>query len=179
ARELPGKLGRAISNGKKKAVDGIKSMGNSMINQLEKVVNGLIRGLNNVTGKLGITATVKEWSAPKFSTGTGASSSLVRNGAIAQDTLATVGDRGFGNGRGTRELVQYPNGTTGLYDNDATIFAPKGTIIYNNKQTEDILAGIPQFSTGTGMGSGAKNGNNKSNKKGLLGRSEERRVGKK
>src|SRR5699024_7276127 len=50
-----------------------------------------------------------------------------------------------------------------------TIFAPKGTIIYNNKQTEDILAGIPQFSTGTGIGSGAKNGNNKSNKKGLLG----------
>lgn len=169
AKQLPGKLGRAISNGKKKAVDGIKSMGNSMINQLEKVVNGLIKGLNNVTGKLGITATIKEWSAPKFSTGTGATSSLVRNGAIAKDTLATVGDKGRGNGSGTRELVQYPNGTTGLYDNDATIFAPKGTIIWNNKQTEDILAGIPQFSTGTGIGSGAKNGNNKSNKKGLLG----------
>src|SRR5699024_7501386 len=50
-----------------------------------------------------------------------------------------------------------------------TIFAPKGTIIWNNKQTEDILAGIPQFSTGTGVGSGTKDGKNKSNKKGLLG----------
>src|SRR5699024_5633345 len=125
----------------------------------------LIKGLNNVTGKLGITATVKEWSAPKFSTGTG-SGSLTRNGAIAQDTLATVGDRGIGNGRGTRELVQYPNGTTGLYDNDATIFAPKGTIIWNNKQTEDIIAqaSMPKFSTG----SGAKNQNTKK-KKGLFG----------
>ncbi|MEY8560119.1 tape measure protein [Jeotgalicoccus halotolerans] len=169
AKKLPSKLGNAIKNGKQKAVDGIKAMGNSMLNQLEKVINGLIKGLNNVTGKLGITATVKEWTAPKFSTGTGATSSLVRNGAIAKDTLATVGDKGRGNGTGTRELVQYPNGTTGLYDNDATIFAPKGTIIWSNKQTEDILAGIPQFSTGTGVGSGTKDGKNKSNKKGLLG----------
>lgn len=166
AKQLPSKLGNAIKNGKQKAVDGIKAMGNSMINQLEKVVNGLIKGLNNVTGKLGITATVKEWSAPKFSTGTGATSSLVRNGAIAKDTLATVGDKGRGNGAGTRELVQYPNGTTGLYDNDATIFAPKGTIIWNNKQTEDILAqsSMPKFSTG----SGAKNQNTEK-KKGLFG----------
>lgn len=169
AKQLPSKLGNAIKNGKQKAVDGIKAMGNSMLNQLEKVINGLIKGLNNVTGKLGITATVSQWSAPKFSTGTGATSSLVRNGAIAQDTLATVGDKGRGNGVGTRELVQYPNGTAGIYDQDATIFTPRGTVIYNNKQTEDILAGIPQFSTGTGAGSGAKDGNNKSNKKGLLG----------
>lgn len=165
AKELPGKLGRAISNGKQKAVDGIKSMGNGMINQLEKVVNGLIRGLNSVTNKIGITATIKEWNAPKFSRGT-SGGSMTRNGAIAQDTLATVGDRGVGNGRGTRELVQYPNGTTGLYDNDATIFAPKGTIIWNNKQTEDIItqASMPKFSTG----SGAKNQNTKK-KKGLFG----------
>src|SRR5699024_510787 len=81
-----------------------------------------------------------------------------------------VGDRGIGNGSGTRELVQYPNGITGLYDNDATIFAPKGTIIWNNKQTEEILAKNPQFSTGTVGGSGTtKKTAPKKEKKGFFG----------
>src|SRR5699024_5402004 len=144
AKELPGKIKDAIIKGKDKAVDGIKELANSMGSKLEETINGVIGGLNSILSKLGIDG-LKEISIPKFSTGTGRGS-LTRNGAIAQDTLATVGDRGIGNGSGTRELVQYPNGITGLYDNDATIFAPKGTIIWNNKQTEEILAKNPQFS---------------------------------
>src|SRR5699024_9861583 len=143
-------------------------LGNSMGSKLEDVVNGVIGGLNSILSKLGIDG-IKEINIPKFSTGTGRGS-LTRNGAIAQDTLATVGDKGIGNGSGTRELVQYPNGITGLYDNDATIFAPKGTIIWNNKQTEEILAKNPQFSTGTVGGSGTtKKTAPKKEKKGFFG----------
>lgn len=154
AKELPGKLGSAISNGASKAVDGVKSLGNKMTGKLGSVVNGVIGGLNSITSKIGIDTTISEWSVPTFSTGTGQGSpsgKLTKNGKIAMDTLATVGDKGKGNGKGTRELVHYPNGKVGLYDNDATIFAPKGTTIFSNQETESLLNQIPRFSEGTGL----------------------------
>ncbi len=154
AKQLPGKLGSAISNGASKAVDGVKSLGNKMTGKLGSVVNGVIDGLNSITGKIGISSTISKWNVPTFSTGTGQGSpsgKLTKNGKIAMDTLATVGDKGKGNGKGTRELVHYPNGKVGLYDNDATIFAPKGTTIFSNKETESMLGQIPKFSEGTGL----------------------------
>lgn len=160
AKELPGKLGSAISNGASKAVDGVKSLGNKMTEKLGSVVNGVIGGLNSITSKIGIDTTISEWNVPTFSTGTGQGSpsgKLTRNGKIAADTLATVGDKGKGNGKGTRELVHYPNGKVGLYDNDATIFAPKGTTIFSNQETEALLGQIPKFSEGTGLWASIKN----------------------
>ena len=152
AKQLPGKLGSAISNGASKAVDGVKTLGNKMVEKLGGVVNGVIDGLNSITGKIGISATIDKWNVPTFSTGTGSpSGKLTKNGKIAADTIAKVGDKGPGNGKGTRELVHYPNGKVGLYDNDATIFAPKGTTIFSNKETEAMLGQIPRFSTGTGL----------------------------
>ena len=160
AKALPGRLGSAIRNGASKAVNGVKSLGNSMVRQLGRVVNGVIKGLNSITSKIGITATISEWNVPQFSRGTGQGSptgNLTRNGKIAMDTLATVGDKGPGNGPGTREMVRYPNGKVGLYDNDATIFAPKGTTIFSNQETEALLGQIPQFSEGTGFFGKIKN----------------------
>src|SRR5699024_1293972 len=157
AKELPGKLGSAIRNGASKAVDGVKSLGNKMTGKLGDVVNKVIGGLNSVTSKIGISAKISEWKVPKFSTGTGSpSGKLTKNGKIAMDTIATVGDKGKGNGKGTRELVHYPNGKVGLYDDDATIFAPKGTTIFSNKETEALLGQIPKFSEGTGLWSKIK-----------------------
>src|SRR5699024_2786868 len=152
AKQLPGKLGDAIANGASKAVDGVKTLGNKMVEKLGGVVNGVIDGLNSITSKIGISATIDKWNVPTFSTGTGSpSGKLTKNGKIAADTIAKVGDKGPGNGKGTRELVHYPNGKVGLYDNDATIFAPKGTTIFSNKETEAMLGQIPRFSTGTGL----------------------------
>ena len=160
AKQLPGKLGSAISNGASKAVDGVKSLGNKMTGKLGSVVNGVIDGLNSITGKIGISSTISKWNVPTFSTGTGQGSpsgKLTKNGKIAMDTLATVGDKGKGNGKGTRELVHYPNGKVGLYDNDATIFAPKGTTIFSNRETEAMLGQLPKFSEGTGLWASIKN----------------------
>ena len=160
AKQLPGKLGSAISNGASKAVDGVKSLGNKMTGKLGSVVNGVIDGLNSITGKIGISSTISKWNVPTFSTGTGQGSpsgKLTKNGKIAMDTMATVGDKGKGNGSGTRELVHYPNGKVGLYDNNATIFAPKGTTIFSNKETEAMLGQIPKFSEGTGLWASIKN----------------------
>ncbi|AQL56414.1 tape measure protein [Abyssicoccus albus] len=160
AKALPGRLGSAIKNGAHKAVSGIKSLGNKMAGSLGNVVNGVIKGLNSITSKIGISAKISEWTVPKFSRGTGQGSptgKLTRNGKLAMDTIARVGDKGPGNGKGTRELVHYPNGQVGLYDNDATIYAPKGTTIFNNKETESLLNQIPKFSKGTGFSGTIKN----------------------
>src|SRR5699024_5596129 len=152
-KKLPGKMKDALVNGKNKVKDGIKELGNSMASKLGDVVNGVIGGINTVMEKIGIEKRLSKWDVPTFSTGTNGQGSptgrLTSNGKIAMDTLAVVGDRGRGNGEGTRELVHYPNGQVGLYDNDAMIFAPKGTTIFNNQQTEDILNQVPQFSLGT------------------------------
>src|SRR5699024_4440480 len=159
-KQLTVKLGSAISNGASKAVDGVKSLGNKMTGKLGSVVNGVIDGLNSITGKIGISSTISKWNVPKFSTGTGQGSpsgKLTKNGKIAADTIAKVGDKGPGNGKGTRELVHYPNGKVGLYDNDATIFAPKGTTIFSNKETEAMLGQLPKFSEGTGLWGKIKN----------------------
>lgn len=160
AKALPGKMKDALIAGKNKVADGIKSLGNSMASTLGKVVNGVIGGINTVMSKIGIKKSISQWSVPAFSRGTGQGSPsgrLTRNGKIAMDTLATVGDKGPGNGKGTRELVHYPNGQVGLYDKDATIFAPKGTTIFNNKQTEELLGQLPKFSKGTGFWGNIKN----------------------
>ncbi len=167
ARELPGKLGAAIKNGASKAVDGIKSLGNSMVNQLGKVVNGIIRGLNSITSKLGITATVSEWSVPKFSTGTGGSKGVMagaaarfstgtRNGRIAQDMLGVVNDRGPGNGRGgaVQELIEDKSGNLfAPRGKDVTVQLDKGDKIYSGAETQSLKSAgfLPKFSQGTGV----------------------------
>lgn len=164
AKALPGKIKKAIIDGKSKAVEGIKSLGNSMVDKLGEVVNGVIGGINKVMEKIGIDKSISEWPVPSFSTGTqqgSPSRKFVRNGRIAEDTMALVGDRGPGNGKGTREIVEFPNGKVGLFDNNQTIFAPKGTRIFNNRQTEDILANIPRFSIGTWVKDKYQKGKNK------------------
>lgn len=149
AKALPGKMKDAIIAGKNKAVDGIKSLGNSMTTKLGDVVNGVIGGLNTVLDKVGIKSDIQPWDPPSFSTGTGASSPLTRRGAIAYDTMAVVGDRGPGNGKGVREIVEYPNGAVNLFEKETETYLPKGSKVYNNRQSEKI---IPHLSTGTGAG---------------------------
>lgn len=149
AKALPGRIKDAIVAGKNKAVDGIKSLGNSMTSKLGDVVNGVIGGLNTVLGKVGVKSDIKEWTPPSFSTGTGAKSPLTRRGAIAYDTMAVVGDRGPGNGKGVREIVEYPNGAVNLFEKETETYLPKGSKVYNNRQSEKI---IPHLSTGTGAG---------------------------
>ena len=146
AKELPSKIGNGIKNGAGKAVDGVKSLGNKMIDKLGGVVNGTIGGINTVTDKLGIGKKVKEWKVPKFSTGT-------KNGALANNSLITVGDKGKGNWKGTRELVQFPNGQTHLFNDETTFHAPAGTKVFSNYETEHMLGNAPlKFSEGTGVG---------------------------
>ncbi|OHR80472.1 hypothetical protein HMPREF3239_00250 [Staphylococcus sp. HMSC34C02] len=144
-----------MSNGLKKIIKKIKGHITGMVDAVKKSLNKLIGAVNWVGGKLGIDSKI-----PKLSTGTeGASTqSFVSNGAINQPTLATVNDKGRGNGigaNGHQELIQRSNGS--IYapqGRDVVVPLNKGDRVINGKTTQKLQnqGFIPKFSRGTDSG---------------------------
>ena len=144
-----------MSNGLKNIIGKIKGHITGMVSAVKKSLNSLIGAVNWVGGKLGIDSKI-----PKLSTGTeGASSqSFVSNGAINQPTLATVNDKGRGNGTGVnghQELIQRSNGS--IYapqGRDVVVPLNKGDRVINGKTTQKLQnqGFIPKFSRGTDSG---------------------------
>ncbi|MEB7460980.1 peptidoglycan DD-metalloendopeptidase family protein [Staphylococcus borealis] len=144
-----------MNNGLKNIIGKIKGHITGMVNAIKKGLNGLIKGLNWVGSKLSLP------KIPELSTGTQRINrhiTTTSDGRLKQGTMAVVGDKGPGNGRGIdgrRELIQYPNGRTALTPaRDTTTFLPRGSRVISGgmrqKYEEAEGAGMsPRFSTGT------------------------------
>ncbi|MDK9870145.1 peptidoglycan DD-metalloendopeptidase family protein, partial [Staphylococcus equorum] len=141
-----------MKDGIKGFADKIGGTINGMVGGIKKGLNKLIDGVNWVGGKLSIDKEI-----PHLSTGTdGASNSVVSNGAISSPTLATVNDRGPGNGSGIgghQEVIQRANGQMfAPKGKDVTVPLGKGDVVHSGRSVQKAQrAGVlPKFSRGTG-----------------------------
>ncbi|ELK4623009.1 phage tail tape measure protein [Staphylococcus pseudintermedius] len=148
-----------MANGLKSIIGRIKSHIGGMVSAIKRGLNGLIKGLNWVGSKLSLP------KIPTLSTGTQRINRHIKtthDGRLKHGTMAVVGDKGPGNGRGIdgrRELIQYPNGRTALTPaKDTTAWLPKGSRVISGSMRQQMLSTgtLPHFSIGTWFGN-AKN----------------------
>lgn len=161
-----------MANGLKSIIGRIKSHIGGMVSAIKRGLNGLIKGLNRVGSKLSLP------KIPTLSTGTQRINRHIKtthDGRLKHGTMAIVGDKGPGNGRGIdgrRELIQYPNGRTALTPaKDTTTWLPKGSRVISGSMRQQYEeaegAGMyPRFSVGTWIG---KSTNWLANKAGAIG----------
>lgn len=141
-----------MNSGLKNIIGKIKGHITGMVSAVKKSLNSLIGAVNWVGGKLGVDSKI-----PKLSTGTESThtQSFITNGAINRPTLATVNDKGKGNGKGRnghQELIQRKNGSLfAPRGRDVVVPLSKGDKVINGKTTQKLQnqGFIPKFSIGT------------------------------
>lgn len=135
AKGLPGRIGDGIKSMSKKAVDGATELTNRLLKGLGKGVNGVIRGVNWVLGKIGVDSKIPEWKVPQYKKGTEGH----------PGGLAIVGD-----GK-KKELIITPDGQVALSPaTDTLVNLPEGTKVLSGDDTQKLInAGIiPAYKKG-------------------------------
>lgn len=142
-------LGISVANA---AIRGL----NKMINGINKISEGitdkkLINPIDEISGGSGTLGA-------QLSTGTGASKQVKTDsqGRLRHNTLATVNDKGPGNGKGRnghQELIRNKNGSMFAPNGkDVLMNLRKGQSVISGRETQELSSAglIPKFNSGTG-----------------------------
>ncbi|WP_144558539.1 peptidoglycan DD-metalloendopeptidase family protein [Shouchella miscanthi] len=155
ARDLPGRIGTGIKNMANKVKEGISSVSNRMLEGLAVGVNGVIRGVNWVLDKIGVSTRLPEWK-PNYASASGGGNRgrQLNNSEIPQYAKGTGGHPGglamVGDG-GMEELIQFPNGRLAMSPNTNTLVnMPRGTAVMSGPDTKSFLSSLPHYNNGVG-----------------------------
>lgn len=144
-----------MKDGLSNIIGKIKNVIGGMVKSVKEGLNKLIKGVNWVGDKLGMD----KLPEIKLSRGTTSTHTrnVVTNGKINRPTLATVNDKGPGNGSGPnghREIIRRANGTMfSPKGKNVTMPLNKGDSVLSGRQTQTLqkMGHVPQFSRGTGL----------------------------
>lgn len=142
-----GGIKKSVSGMKDNVIESAKDLAEGIKKHAIGGLNLMIDGINWVADKLGMDKIPRI----KYSKGTpkpGPNPGKPNPKGGHPGGLATVADKGPGNGKGVRELVQFPNGRTALFEKETTFDMPPGTHVWSNKETEHILAAM-KYNEGT------------------------------
>ncbi|GAB3065204.1 phage tail tape measure protein [Salinicoccus sesuvii] len=146
AKDMMDGIGDWIDRKREAVVEKATSLGTGIANAAIRGFNKLIRGVNSVGKLLGIDDLLSE--IPLIESGGSSNNNRRRSGNynVARYSTGTdfhkggaaiVGDKGPGNGDGTREIVSLPNGRNWLFNKETLIDdLPTGAKVLNNKLTE-------------------------------------------
>ena len=124
-KDLPSKIGEAVSNGKDAVKDAFKGIFNAALTAIGKPVNGIIKGASWVLEKLGAEP-LKEWEVPQYATGTPAGGHPINGPMMVND------------GRGA-ETVITPDGRAFIpKGRNVVLNAPKGTHVLTAEETAQL-----------------------------------------
>ncbi|MFX3616130.1 MAG: tape measure protein [Sporolactobacillus sp.] len=146
-KKLPGRMADGIKNGAKALGNAGIFIGNKLIDGVQKVINGVIDGIDWLGDKVGLGKhLIKPASLPNI--GYFAEGTYDSTGRFLKDTLIHVGD---GN---KKEIVRHKDGSLDLTpDRDTLMVAKRGDSILGGDKTEQLLKMLPHFSVGSFFGS--------------------------
>lgn len=149
-KDVFGDVASFFKSGFKKGYDAVKEIWNGLGSFFKKIasnafkpiktlVNGVIKGVNWVLGKLGSKTKLSTWGGVAFAKG---------SDGLERDTLAVVNDQ---KGSTYRELIVPPNGKP-FIPKGRNVMLPlqKGTKIMPAGQTKALMGKTPHFAKGIG-----------------------------
>lgn len=141
-KNMPGRMAKALSNGKEKVMEGAKKLLNGLISGVEWGLNKVIGGVNKVMGWVGSETKIAPIEMKKYAKGTDGH----------PGGLAMVNDAKSSN---YRELVQLPNGQSFVpTGRNVVMNLPRGSQVLDGNKTTDMARRglLPHYNTGKGSG---------------------------
>lgn len=134
---LGSKIGKGLSSGASAVKRGAASIANGIIGVIGGAVNGVIKGINWVLGKVGSKNRLGTWTVPKFATG-----GRHKGGpALVNDASGSV----------YQEAYRLPDGRSGLFPAQRNLLLnlPTGTqIMPATRVAKQMMSRVPHYAGG-------------------------------